>query len=76
MVLQWDGSGTGPDPVPAVVLSFPLPSVLSPPLPPVPSGSQELGQPGLGPGSMPTPGHPQVGFAKDLGLWTERSPAL
>ncbi len=76
MLVFLNGTVAGPDRTQSRLssyLSLPPPSSLPPP-PPVPPGSQELGQPGLEPGSMPPQAHPQVGFAKDLGLWTERSP--
>jgi hypothetical protein len=54
--IQWDDSGSGPDLVQAVPL-FPYPLSLTPPPLPL-QRSQELGQPGLGPGLLPLPGPP------------------
>jgi hypothetical protein len=65
---MWDDSGSGPDPVLAVALpSLPTPVSPPPPSPRIPgTRAARIG--------AWVCAHPQVGFAKDLGLWTEWSP--
>jgi hypothetical protein len=69
--MTWDDSGSGPDLVQAVLL---LPYPLPPP-PPAPSRIPGARAARVGAWVCALPqAHPQVGFAKDLGLWTEWSP--